>query len=67
MNAPSWIWLKNWCEIKIDKEEVVVILVLDNRPTECTKFNSSAVNKRKKTYTFIVTISVVYGLFSFEF
>lgn len=46
---------------------MVVILVLDNRPTECTKFNSSAVNKRKKTYTLIVTISVVYGLFSFQF
>lgn len=43
-------WLKNGCDIKVDKETVIVILVLDVKATESTKFNNSAVNTEKTVH-----------------
>lgn len=41
-------WLKkNGCDIKIDKEAAIIILVLDVKATESIKFNNSAGNEEE--------------------
>ena len=41
-------WLKkNGCDINIDKEAAIIILVLDVKATESIKFNNSAGNEEE--------------------